>query len=316
MAKDYSKATKESLAHRPSPAPAPFAYYGAKQRLASQLVADLPPHNAWVEAFCGSAALTLAKPAAPIEVINDLNGQITNLFQQLRDNSARLRRAIKLTPYASEEFEISHNGKGNKLGRLEKARRFLVRTMMTVNGTVDGTRTGFSFSQSYSREGREARVNRWMNLPERIDAIVERLRCVRIEKRDAREIIEMFSDRPATLIYLDPPYFTKREHGYVIDANDCQFHEDLLRECLKARCMILLSGYDNKLYNDMLVAGAGWKKKKIKTHTRDTSGTDYERTEVLWMNKQFVHAKKLGRVPIRLTKKERVDNKVNPPRSR
>jgi hypothetical protein len=38
------------------------------------------------------------------------------------------------------------------------------------------------------------------------------------------------------------------------------------------------------------------------------------RTEVLWMNEQFMHAKALGRVPVNLSKKERIDNKVNPPR--
>ena len=315
MKRDHSRAVRKTSAVASGPAPAPFAYYGAKQRLASQIVASLPPHNAWVEAFCGSAALTLAKSAAPIEVINDLNGHIVNLFRQLRSHSEALCKAVALTPYAAQEFEESHNTNG-KMPPLEKARRFLIRTMMTVNGTVDGTRSGFSFSQSYSREEREARVNRWYNLPERIDSIVGRLRNVRIEQRDARELLRMFSDRPATLVYLDPPYFTKREHGYVIDANDRDFHTELLEICLEAKCMILLSGYDNKLYQEMLVRNGGWSKKTIKTHTRDTTGKDYARTEVLWMNERFVHAKQLGRVPIRLSKKEKVDNKINPPRPR
>ena len=59
---------------------APFGYFGAKLRIASQIVHSLPPHNAWVEAFCGSAALTVAKSPAPIEVINDLDGDIVNFF--------------------------------------------------------------------------------------------------------------------------------------------------------------------------------------------------------------------------------------------
>jgi DNA adenine methylase len=315
MKRGYSIATEKALKAKPDSAPAPFAYYGAKQRLATQIVASLPPHNAWVEAFCGSAALTLAKSAAPIEVINDLNGQIVNLFRQLRNHSSALCKAVALTPYAAEEFDKSHNVK-RKAKPLERARQFLVRTMMTVNGTVDGTRSGFSFSQSYCREGREARVNRWYNLPDRLEEIVDRLRHVRIEKRDARELLGMFSDRPATLVYLDPPYFTKRDHGYVIDANDHDFHKELLEICLQSRCMVLLSGYDNDLYQQMLVKGDGWTKKQIQTHTRDTTGKDYARTEVLWMNERFIHAKKLGRVPIRLSKKERIDNKLNPPRAR
>ena len=58
----------------------PFGYYGAKLKIARQIVQDLPPHNAWVEGFCGSAAVTLAKPPAAIEVINDADGEIVNFF--------------------------------------------------------------------------------------------------------------------------------------------------------------------------------------------------------------------------------------------
>jgi len=293
----------------------PFGYYGAKQRIARRIISWLPPHNAWVEAFCGSAAITLAKPPAPIEVINDLDDQIVNLFDQLRNNRAALCRAVALTPYARAEFQKARVG-AKKLDPLEKARRFLVATMMTVNGTVGSTRAGFSFSQSYARERKEARVSRWYNLPERLEKVSERLRNVRVENRDARELLGMFADRPATLVYLDPPYFAKREHRYVIEADDRAFHEDLLRICIRARCMLLLSGYENELYDGLLRPGNGWKKVQIETHTRDTKGKDYARTEMLWMNRQFVKAQSSGRVPIRLSQKEKSNNKINPTRKR
>lgn len=317
MARDYSKAKQKVGSKTGKPVRPPFGYYGAKQRLARRIADILPPHNAWVEMFCGSAALTLAKPPAQIEVINDLDGEVANLFRQLRDHSKALCEVVALTPYAMEEFEQSRARKRG-LSNLERARRFLVRTMMTVNGTVDprGSRAGFSFSQSYSRAGKEARVCRWYNLPDRLTDIVERLRGVRIERRDARDLLAMFSDRPATLTYLDPPYFTKREHRYVIDAEDREFHEELLSICTQSRCMILLSGYDNKLYESMLVKEAGWSKRTIETSTRDTSGTDYARTEVLWTNPQYEKALSTGRIPVRLSKTEREQRKVNPSRTR
>src|SRR5687768_17652711 len=81
-----------------------FGYYGAKQRLAAQIIPTLPPHNAWVEAFCGSAAITLAKKPAPIEVINDRDGNIVNLFRILRRTPNALAAAVELTPYARQEF--------------------------------------------------------------------------------------------------------------------------------------------------------------------------------------------------------------------
>lgn len=290
----------------------PFGYYGAKQKIATRVIKMMPPHNAWVEAFCGSSAITFAKQQAPIEVINDKNGEIVNLFEQLRNNCDELCRAITLTPYAREEF-LKARLPEKRLSRVQRARRFLVTSMMTVNATQNA-RSGFSFSSSYVRQGAEARVSRWNNLPERLAKVAERLRHVRIENRDARDLMRMFLKRPATLVYLDPPYFVKRDHEYVIDANDRGFHEELLSLCCKAKCMILLSGYDTPLYNHMLSPKDGWKRRIIKTHTRDTSGKDYARTEVLWLNRHFVKAAKAKKVPIELTEDEREQNKLNPER--
>lgn len=314
MKRLYIKATHTPATLGAKPAKAPFGYYGAKLRIAQKIIRGLPPHNAWVEAFCGSAAITLAKKPVPIEVINDIDGEIVNLFDQLRANPAALCCAVTLTPYARAEFEQSRK-RVDGLDGFERARRFLIRTMMTVNATVGTTTSGFSFSQSYARNGREARVSRWNNLSARLDKVFERLRGVRVENRDARELVKMFSDRPATLMYLDPPYFTKRDHGYVIDANNEGFHTQLLNACKKARCMLLISAYENELYDRLLTKKEGWQPWRVQTHTRDTTGKDYDRTEVLWMNAAFLKARAKGRVPIRLSDTERQYNKINPPRA-
>lgn len=297
----------------------PFGYFGSKQRLAAHIAKMLPPHNAWVEAFCGSAAVTMAKKAAPIEIINDADSQIVNVFRQLREHSAELLRLLDLTPYAREEYEAAFKS-GISADPLEEARRFLVASMMTVNGAIGSNgsgakHSGFSYSQSYARNGQEARVNRWNSLPERLGRVVERLKTVRIEHRDARELFKMFLNRPATLVYLDPPYLMARDHGYKIDANDRKFHEELLEMCRRARCMVLISGYDNALYNSHLTQNEGWQRVNIETHTRDTKGRDLARTEVLWKNDAFVKAVSTRRVPIRLSATEKANNKINPTRA-
>ena len=314
MTNVYETPTHTTSSVTAKPARAPFGYYGAKLRLASRIVRMLPPHNAWVEGFCGSAALTFAKSAVPIEVINDLDREVVNFFEQLRTNSEALCSAVALTPYAREEFLATRMAE-HDLDSLEQARRFLVATMMTVNATYGSGHSGFSFSQSYAREHREARVNRWYNLPERLAGVVERLRGVRVENRDARELVRMFADRPATLMYLDPPYFTRREHGYVVDANSQDFHESLLTECNRSKCMLLISGYQNELYDELLSENRGWIKQTVCTQTRDTSGNDYTRTEVLWINSSFLQARDAGKVPIQLTEAEKKVNKINPSRT-
>lgn len=291
----------------------PFGYFGSKNKIALQLCSDLPPHNCWVEAFCGSAALTLRKTQAPIEVINDIDGEIINFFEQLRNNHDALCKAIELTPYAEQELS---NARSKILieNKLEKARRFLVQSMMAINGAFGNDRGGFSYSDSYTRNGFDARVNRWNNLPDRLKAVVKRLNGVRIENKDALKLLKRFINRPATLIYLDPPYLGERVKGYEKDANDTFFHKNLLKLAKQAKSMIFISGYSNNLYNDMLTAKSGWKRKTINTTTKDTQGGIHERVEVVWMNKHFVKALKENKVPIRLTAKEKKEGKVNPER--
>ncbi len=292
---------------------APFGYFGSKNKIALKLCEELPRHNCWVEAFCGSAALTLAKPPAFIEVINDVDSEIVNLFKQLRNNYDELYRVIQLTPYAKEEL-IAARIRDKNDTELERARKFLVQAMFAVNGVFGKERGGFSYSQSYSRSGKDARVNRWYNLKERLERVVERLRWVRIENRDAIELLEMFSNRPATLVYLDPPYLGDRTNGYTNDANDEEFHLKMLKQAHKAKCMIFISGYENDLYDDFFTMKKGWQRKTINTITKDTKGKSHMRSEVVWMNKHYIKAVKTGKVPIRLTKKEQKEKKVNPER--
>lgn len=291
----------------------PFGYFGSKRRIAHQILEDLPPHSAWVELFCGSAALTLAKEPAEIEIINDLDGRIVNFFRILRTRHKELCRRVALTPYAREELaEAKKEQKG--VSKIERARLFLVESMMSMNGIVGQEAGGFSCSSSYSRNGREARVNRWYNLPDKLATVVERLRSVRVENRDARKLFGEFIDKPGTLVYLDPPYLADRTNGYMLEANDEEFHRDLLHLANKAKCMVFISGYDHKLYRDNLTKAKGWVKRKIQTSTRDSSGQDHVRVEIIWMNRHFVQAQKNQRVRLRLSEKERDYNKVNPSR--
>lgn len=294
----------------------PFGYFGSKFRLAPKLLANLPPHQAWIEAFCGSAALTLAKVPVPIEIINDVDDQIANLFLQLRKRPDELLRQIALTPYARSEYLLTIEATPNKrISNLEKARRFLVASMMSINGALGKDRGGFSVSPSYSRRGMEARVSRWYSLPERLEPIVERLRHVRIEKLDARDLVRKHLDRPAMLVYLDPPYlFEGKRKCYNTDSCDDEFHEELLELVNSANCMVFISGYENPLYDRMLKSRFGWDNTKIETTTRDHTGAELKRTEVIWMNKHFRKAQQSQAMPIELSDFERRHGKVNPKR--
>ena len=257
--------------------------------------------------------MTLAKEPAEIEVINDINGQITNFFKQLRENSSELIRQIKLTPYSREEFELSRIEETG-LTPIERSRRFFVAAMMAINGSFGDKPGGFSFSNSYTRGGMEARVSRWNGMPEYLKSIVTRLRSVRVEKKDALNLFQDFKNRPGSLVYFDPPYLGERSRGYDNDQTSVEFHKKLIKAAANAKCMVFISGYQNDLYDKSLTERNGWTRQSLKATTKGNNGKSFDREEVVWFNAVYEKAIASGLVPLHLSAKERRNMKVNPER--
>ena len=218
-----------------------------------------------------------------------------------------------LTPYAAQELEDARiiNTKDNDL---ERARKFIVQAMMAINGAFGKEQGGFSVSHSYSRNGVEARVNRWNNLPERLDKVTQRLKLVRIENKNALTLLNKYINRPATLVYLDPPYYADRVNGYKKDANNKEFHEKLLKLINSAKCMVFISGYESELYNAYLSNENGWTRKEFIANTKGSNGESHLRKEIVWMNQNYITALDSKIVPIKLTEKEKKNKKINPER--
>lgn len=290
-----------------------FGYYGSKLSLAKKILKNLPPHNCWVELFGGGLALTMAKSRAPIEIVNDLDEEVVNAFRQLRDRGTKLAKLIELTPYSRVEFDIARES--SKKGRdVERARKFLVHAMMSVNGVMAGSTGGFSISDTYSRQNREARVNRWHNYSEKLEAVTSRLRGIRIERKDGIDLLADFSNKPATLVYVDPPYLAKRTLGYKVEASDLDFHERLLSQALLCKCMIVISSYESETYTKLLGDRGGWRSMFLRASTKSTNGESLARREVLWFNKFADEALLTNRLGLKLTGREIKDNRVNPAR--
>ena len=93
----------------------------------------------------------------------------------------------------------------------------------------------------------------------------------------AVELITRY-DTKDVFIYADPPYLhsTRKNYLYKHEMSD-EEHKELLKTLLKHPGKVLLSGYDNELYNELL---SGWN--KVQKQTRAECG--FLRTEVLWMN--------------------------------
>lgn len=252
-------------------------YPGAKWSIADWIISLMPPHRSYLEPFFGSGAVFFKKSASRIETINDADGEIVNLFRVIREQPETLERAVALTPYSRAEYEAAWEKveAGCEMEPVELARLTLIRYWQT-HGSCSYYKGGWK----NDRAGREYAyaVRYWNNLPAWISQTVERLKEAQIECGDGVEIIQRFS-HPDVLIYADPPYVlsTRKQRQYKVEFADNAQHEELLAALLAHPGPVMLSGYDNDLYNDTL---RGW----TKLHHKAQSECGGPRTEILWLN--------------------------------
>src|SRR5215470_15316576 len=97
-----------------------FGWYGGKFSHLDWLLPLLPPAHHYCEPFAGSAAVLINRKPSPIETYNDVDGEVVNFFQVLRDHREDLVQAIGLTPFSKREFEIAISGPMQELSQVER----------------------------------------------------------------------------------------------------------------------------------------------------------------------------------------------------
>ena len=70
-------------------------WIGGKRRLAPELLPLFPDHTCYVELFAGAAALYFMKRPSQVEVINDINGDLVNLYRVVKHHLEEFVRQFK-----------------------------------------------------------------------------------------------------------------------------------------------------------------------------------------------------------------------------
>lgn len=248
-------------------------WHGGKWKLAPWIIDHMPAHRVYVEPFGGAASVLLRKPRSYAEIYNDLDDEVVNLFRVLRsDDAARLVELLWLTPFAAEEFASAYGPTENSI---ERARRTIVRAYQGFGSNGVHRKTGF---RSNSNRSGTTPARDWVNYPDALKTIVERLRGVVVMNRDACEVMAAH-DAPDTLHYVDPPYLPETRDAGSDYAHELTLeqHHDLLAFLRTLKGRVIVSGYPSQAYDDAL---HGWRRVQRKALADGAR----ERTEVLWMN--------------------------------
>lgn len=246
-------------------------YPGSKWKIAEWIVDHFPDHKVYCEPFFGSGAVFFNKELSYIETINDIDGNIVNLFRVCRERPKELATAINLTPFSRDEFV--NCCEMDIYDPVERARRTIVRYHQSF-GTSNSSKKSWRNVQMY---GGPRCATMWNDLPLSVVECCQRLKNAQIESIDAVELIKRY-DSADTLIYCDPPYLPnlRKKNMYACEM-DLEKHRALLSAILQSKSKIVISGYDAPLYNEML---AGWNTDQ----TKAIAQMGLPRVEKIWFN--------------------------------
>jgi len=252
-------------------------YFGGKWQLAPWIIQYFPAHTIYCEPYGGAASVLMQKARSFSEIFNDLDGEVVNLFRVLRDRSTAkdLRRRLKYTPFAREEFEAAYEPIEESI---ERARRLIVRAWMGHSSTGAHRATGFRTNVVNTR--RSTPAGDWRKWLAHMDRFTDRLQGVCIEHRPAIDVM-VGHDAPTTLFYVDTPYPLSTRPGsgevYRHEMTDSD-HRALATYLRTVRGMVVMSGYACDLYDVELYPD--WRRVE-RPHMADGGKA---RVEVLWLN--------------------------------
>jgi DNA adenine methylase len=206
-----------------------YSQYGGKSTLAKWIVSHFPEHRVYLEPFCGSCAVLLAKPPSFVEIVNDLDRRIISMFDVLRQRPWELAAILWATPFSPENWRQAKSSED----ALEEARLLIAEGTQFYCG--DGNHSTWA---SGSAAPCKPKPEVWADWSRRILPFAARLKPVQIMCEDAIVCVARVAADPGALIYVDPPYLG-RERAYRHRV-DMVALVDALRGC---RAKVIVSGF-------------------------------------------------------------------------
>jgi len=208
-------------------------WIGGKRRLADHLIPRFPKHECYVEVFAGGAALYFLRPPAAVEVINDINGDLINLYRVVQHHLEEFVRQFKWALTSRQVFKWLQDTPPETLTDIQRAARFYYLQQNCFGAKIE--------SQSFGTATTSPPGLNLLRLEETLSAAHLRLAATFIERLDWKACIDRY-DRSHTLFYLDPPYWETEGYGVPFEYAEYVAMAARLRT-LKGRAIVSLNDH-------------------------------------------------------------------------
>lgn len=183
-----------------------LAWPGGKRRLAKVLLPLIKscPHTCYVEEFAGGGSMFFMREPAQVEVINDANSDLVNLYRVVKHHLEELVKQFKWDLASRELFDLAKQTPPEVLTDIQRAARFMFLQKLAFGSKL----TSHTFGTSPSSP---PRFN-LLRLEEDLSQAHLRLARVWIEHLDWLACLRKW-DREYTLHFMDPPYYETEGYG-------------------------------------------------------------------------------------------------------
>lgn len=203
-------------------------WVGGKRRLAKRILPVFPAHECYVEPFAGGAALFFLKEPSDVEVLNDINGELINLYRVVKHHLEEFVRQFKWALISRQLYGWLKKTPEETLTDIQRAARFYYIQKMSFGGKVANQTFGTATTAA-------PRLN-LLRIEEELSAAHLRLSRTYIEHLAWDECIRRY-DRPHTLFYLDPPYWGTEGYGVEFGLEQYALMADLAKS-IKGRMIV------------------------------------------------------------------------------
>lgn len=183
-----------------------LAWPGGKRRLAKNLIPIITgrPHTCYVEEFAGGGSMFFLRDPAQVEVLNDCNGEVINLYRVVKNHLEEFLRQFKSALVSRQLFEWAKETPPEVLTDIQRAARYMYIQKLSFGAKVTGQTFGTSPSSP-------PRFN-YLRLEDDLSQAHMRLARVWIEHLDWDACLNKW-DRDYTLHFMDPPYWETEGYG-------------------------------------------------------------------------------------------------------
>ncbi len=208
---------------------------GNKQNIAIGIQKYFPVHTTYVEPFFGAGGMFFNKQKAHHNIVNDLDGDVFNLYQVVLKNKDGLFNLYKITPYHSDLLNYWKNNDEND--KLIRAMRFLFLSNFSLLGTGNSLSYGAAACGRRKSEDFKILMDRTFNL-------IEGVQFLNVDFRDFFKSFQIRETEEAHFIYCDPPYLAKRKDRYEHEFTE-QDSKDLFDCLIETGCKFAYSEFDH-----------------------------------------------------------------------